>query len=90
MRKLLISLLIVAAGCSSSDPSDWNRREKGTAIGGVGGAALGGIIGSQSGNAGAGALLGGAAGAGAGYLVGREQDDDRDDDRYSREREDRY
>jgi uncharacterized protein YcfJ len=81
----VISLFIVSSllvACSSTNPGDWNKRERGTAIGAASGAALGGIIGSQSGNTGAGVLLGGAAGAGAGHLLGREFD--KDDDRRRR------
>ncbi len=37
-------------------------------VGALGGAALGGIVGSFSGNAGLGALLGAGVGAGGGYL----------------------
>ena len=38
----------------------------------MGGAGVGAIIGSQSGNAGEGALIGGAVGAAGGYIVGNE------------------
>jgi uncharacterized protein YcfJ len=78
-------ILLVGVGCSSSNPSHWNKREKGTAIGGASGAIVGGVVGSQSGNTGVGALLGGAAGAGAGALIGNEFDKDDRDDRYRRD-----
>lgn len=51
------------AGCA--DLSDTQRR---AGAGALGGAALGGLVGSFGGNAGWGALIGGAGGAGAGYL----------------------
>ena len=44
-----------------------------TGTGAVGGAALGGLVGSFGGNAGWGALIGAGAGAGAGYLYEQSQ-----------------
>ncbi len=46
----------------------------GAAAGGIGGAALGAVIGHQSGHAGTGAVIGGLVGAGGGYIVGNEMD----------------
>ena len=48
--------------------ADATRTERNLGVGALGGAALGGIAGSFSGNAGWGALIGGGLGAGAGYL----------------------
>jgi outer membrane lipoprotein SlyB len=53
-------------GCSEP----LTTREKGAAIGTVGGAAVGGIVGSAVGHPGAGAAIGGAAGLGSGALIG--------------------
>ena len=81
MKTILIAAFLVllsTAGCSDGrmkSLDDWNRTEKGAAIGGTSGAVLGGIVGSQSGHTGTGALIGGAAGAGAGALIGNELDD---------------
>lgn len=85
------SAALLAAGCSSANPSDWSTRERGTAIGGASGAVLGGVIGNQSDNTAAGAVIGGAVGAGAGHLIGREMEKrDEEDDYYrSRRRYDR-
>jgi len=74
-KKLLTTLMVMAvslglvwmAGCESD-------AGKGAAIGGVGGAGLGAIIGHQSGHTAEGALLGGALGAGGGYIIGNERD----------------
>jgi len=83
-NSLVLSLLGVALfciGCSggrAKSPGDWNKAERGAAVGGVGGAALGGIVGSQSGRTGGGALIGGAAGAGAGALIGNQLDKEED------------
>jgi outer membrane lipoprotein SlyB len=55
------------AGCAGGDLT---TREKGAAIGVVGGAAAGGIVGATMGRPGVGAAIGGALGLGAGALVG--------------------
>ncbi len=73
----ILPIATTLAGCADGrfkNVDDWNRRDRGTAISGAGGAAIGGIIGSQSGNTAAGALIGGAAGAGSGALIGNELD----------------
>jgi outer membrane lipoprotein SlyB len=53
-------------GCSEP----LTTREKGAAIGTVGGAAVGGIVGSAVGHPAAGAAIGGVAGLGTGALIG--------------------
>ena len=58
---------VLGVGCASGP---WTTREKGAAIGGLGGAAAGGIIGSAVGHPAAGALIGGGLGLGAGALIG--------------------
>jgi outer membrane lipoprotein SlyB len=64
-----ISLLLFSAtvGCSGGALT---TREKGAGIGALGGAAVGGIIGSAVGRPGAGAAIGGVLGLGSGALVG--------------------
>lgn len=67
MRKSALTLLfgtMLLAGCAQ-DMSDTTRR---TGTGALGGAAVGGAIGSLSGNFGWGALIGAGAGAAGGYL----------------------
>lgn len=71
MRKYLscficVSLLVLVAGCESNK----TRVAEGSVIGGVIGAAAGGIIGHQMGRGAEGAVIGAATGAGAGALVG--------------------
>ena len=61
----LIVLGLVGAGCE-------NKAQTGALVGAGGGAAAGGIIGHQSGNAGTGALIGAGVGAIGGYIVGNE------------------
>ena len=66
MKKFLMLsalLCLIIAGCST--PSG-----KGAAIGGTGGAILGGVIGHQSGHGVEGAAIGAAAGAIGGALIG--------------------
>jgi outer membrane lipoprotein SlyB len=61
-----ILLTMLFFGCSQP----LTTREKGAAIGTVGGAGLGAIIGSATGNAGAGAGIGAAVGLLGGALIG--------------------
>jgi len=61
-----IILTVMFAGCSEP----LTTREKGAAIGTLGGAGLGAIIGSATGNAGAGAGIGAAVGLLGGALIG--------------------
>lgn len=53
---------VLLVGCTGT--------QKGATIGGVAGAALGGIIGYQSGHGAEGALIGGGVGAAGGALTG--------------------
>jgi len=67
VRTLLLSTVLIVAGCAGGELT---TREKGAGIGALGGAAAGGIIGSAVGHAGAGAAIGGVLGLGAGALIG--------------------
>jgi outer membrane lipoprotein SlyB len=71
--QLLVLAAVVSATAVSCESYGPNAR-MGTAIGGLGGAALGGIIGHQSGRGLEGAAIGAAAGAGAGALMGSSTD----------------
>src|SRR3989337_1006030 len=64
---LLLSIVVVVAGCAGGELT---TREKGAGIGALGGAAAGGIIGAAVGHPGAGAAIGGALGLGTGALIG--------------------
>jgi outer membrane protein OmpA-like peptidoglycan-associated protein len=64
---LLLAAVALGSGCAGGEIT---TREKGAAIGALGGAAAGGIIGAAVGHPGAGAAIGGALGLGAGALVG--------------------
>lgn len=76
MKKL--QLIIVSGLCAfgltnCAEPTGPNT-QRGAVIGALGGAALGGIVGNQSGRALEGAAIGAAAGGGAGALYGNAQD----------------
>ncbi|SFU21309.1 YMGG-like glycine zipper-containing protein [Mesorhizobium sp. YR577] len=64
MRKMLILLITLTSVTACS------QTERGAAIGGLGGAAVGAAVASP-GNTAEGALVGGAVGAVAGALIGR-------------------
>lgn len=65
----MIALLfcVSLSGCSGGPLT---TREKGAGIGALGGAAIGGIIGSSVGHPGAGAAIGGLLGLGGGAVIG--------------------
>lgn len=68
-RHALVLLgLLGLTSCANMTPT-----QQSMGIGALGGAALGGAVGSFSGNAGLGALIGAGAGAGGGYLYGQSQ-----------------
>lgn len=69
-RALLCLLALAAAGCQSP-----YYRDRGTAVGALGGAGVGALVGSASGNAGTGALIGAGVGALTGNVVGGSLDD---------------
>ncbi len=69
MNKSQFFLLLLAfslAGCTTA--------QKGAAAGGLGGAALGGVIGHQSGHGAEGAAIGGILGTVGGMVVGEKMD----------------
>jgi uncharacterized protein YcfJ len=66
----LCACAVFATSCTNSP----NARQ-GTAIGAIGGATAGGIIGNQSGRALEGALIGGALGGVGGNVIGGNQDE---------------
>jgi uncharacterized membrane protein len=70
MRRIALALALVL---SLSGCADMNQTQQSTAVGALGGAALGGLVGSFSGNAGLGALLGAGVGGAGGYLYDQSQ-----------------
>jgi uncharacterized membrane protein len=74
MRRITPVLLLAAAlVLGACDGGGMNRTQQTTALGALGGGALGGLVGSFSGNAGLGALLGAGAGGVGGYLYDQSQ-----------------
>jgi hypothetical protein len=72
MHSLRLTLLL-AAGLGLAGCAGLSSTQQRTATGALGGAALGGIVGSFSGNAGLGALLGAGVGGVGGYLYDQSQ-----------------
>jgi YmgG-like glycine-zipper protein len=76
---LILTMTTAMAGCAGGPMT---TREKGVALGTLGGAAVGGAIGSAFHRPGMGAAIGAGTGLGAGaligdYMQGQEQNDDR-------------
>jgi outer membrane lipoprotein SlyB len=63
----LVAGTLAFTGCAGGPLT---TREKAAGIGALGGAAVGGIVGSTVGHPGAGAAIGGGLGLGAGALIG--------------------
>ncbi len=66
---LAAAMFFGAAGCASL-----NNTEKGAIIGGAGGAAVGGVIGNQTGSTARGAIIGAVVGGAAGAIIGHKMD----------------
>jgi 5'-3' exoribonuclease 2 len=79
MKTLYIAVLLSSVSMVSCSNSP--RARTGTVIGAVGGAGVGGIIGSQSGRGLEGAALGAGLGALGGNLIGGAQDHNNRDNR---------
>lgn len=72
MKSLITGLFLVAIltmGCKT-----WNNTQKGAAIGTVGGAAVGGVIGKATGNTALGIILGATVGGVTGAVIGQKMD----------------
>ena len=73
MRATVTSLLaagtLVSAGCASM-----NQKERGAVIGAGAGAAIGGVIGNQTGSTARGAIIGAVVGGAAGAIIGHQMD----------------
>jgi uncharacterized protein YcfJ len=80
MKTLLLSCL---AALSMASCAGGPNAQRGTVIGGLGGAAAGGIIGSQSGRGLEGAAIGAGLGAVAGNAIGDSKDRENDRRYYS-------
>ncbi len=74
MKSKIAKLAIVVGTLSTVSCASGPNAQTGAVVGGLGGAALGGIIGHQSGRGLEGAAIGGALGAVGGNAVGNAQD----------------
>lgn len=66
---LLAAGMLVSAGCASM-----NQKERGAVIGAGAGAAIGGVIGNQTGSTARGAIIGAVVGGAAGAIIGHQMD----------------
>ena len=74
MKKFLTAMIILPVIAGLGCASMGENTKKGAGIGALTGAAIGGIVGHQSGHGWQGALIGGAAGAAGGGLIGKQMD----------------
>jgi uncharacterized protein YcfJ len=74
MKSISAKLAIIAVALSSVSCASGPNAQTGSVLGGLGGAAVGGIIGHQSGRGLEGAAIGGALGAVGGNTIGNAQD----------------
>ena len=70
MNRYLFSFVFIASVVVQSSVDAQSNRQRGTAVGGIAGAVVGGIIGENNDEAGAGAVIGGLLGAVAGNVIG--------------------
>jgi outer membrane protein OmpA-like peptidoglycan-associated protein len=73
-KKIIVWALILAFLTTTMGCAEWNRTQKGAAIGAGAGAAAGGLIGYAAGNTAAGLLIGAAVGGVAGAFIGNYMD----------------
>ncbi len=73
-KKILVWALVLAFLATTMGCAEWNRTQKGAAIGAGAGAAAGGLIGYAAGNTAAGLLIGAAVGGVAGAFIGNYMD----------------
>ncbi len=74
LKKIIVGLLILSFLTATMGCADWNRTQKGAAIGAGAGGAVGGIIGHASGSTAAGILIGAVVGGLAGGVSGNYMD----------------
>ena len=73
MRPTLI-LLLAAGTLASAACASMSQKEKGAVIGAGAGAAIGGVIGNQTGSTARGAIIGAVVGGAAGAIIGHQMD----------------
>lgn len=73
-RKLTVALAALTVSTGMTGCASMNNTERGAAAGGGAGAAIGAIIGRQTGNTARGAIIGAVVGGAAGAVIGRRMD----------------
>lgn len=73
-KKIIVGALVLAFLATTMGCADWNRTQKGAAIGAGAGAAAGGLIGHAAGSTTAGLLIGAAVGGVTGAFIGNYMD----------------
>jgi outer membrane protein OmpA-like peptidoglycan-associated protein len=73
-RKFTVALAALTVSTGMTGCASMNNTEKGAATGGGAGAAIGAIIGRQTGNTARGAIIGAVVGGAAGAVIGRRMD----------------
>jgi outer membrane protein OmpA-like peptidoglycan-associated protein len=74
MKARAAMAVVLAAATAGSGCASMNNTEKGVAIGGGGGAAVGAIIGAATGSTARGAIIGAVVGGAAGAIIGHKMD----------------
>lgn len=74
LKKIFVGLLIFSFLATTMGCAEWNRTQKGAAIGAGAGGAVGGLIGYASGSTVAGVLIGAVVGGVAGGFIGNYMD----------------
>jgi len=69
-----LALLAAAATIGTSACASMNQKERGAVIGAGAGAAIGGVIGNQTGSTARGAIIGAVVGGAAGAIIGHQMD----------------
>jgi outer membrane protein OmpA-like peptidoglycan-associated protein len=74
IKRTATALLLAAATLGSSACASMSQKERGAVIGAGAGAAIGGVIGNQTGSTARGAIIGAVVGGAAGAIIGHQMD----------------
>lgn len=74
IKRSAIAVLLAAATLGSAGCASMSQKERGAVIGAGAGAAIGGVIGNQTGSTARGAIIGAVVGGAAGAIIGHQMD----------------
>ena len=74
MKRRAIAVLLAAGTLGSAACASMSQKERGAVIGAGAGAAIGGVIGNQTGSTARGAIIGAVVGGAAGAIIGHQMD----------------